>query len=134
MTLNQITTLIATNLERELDIPFRLQLAERVKYWRSRMIANHLQKWPQQRRNFIQVIYLEMIRGTAASNLFSDQSKAETVCVVPQVVKVGSLKYDYVGGADGKSPFRGYSVGTEAYMEEGKFFKLFGPITRLIHI
>ena len=126
MTLNQITTLIATNLERELDIPFRLQLAERVKYWRSRMIANHLQKNPQQRRHFVQTIYMKMVRGTAASNLFSDASKTETEKPVPQVIKVGTAKYDYVGGADGKSPFRSYNVGTEAFMEESRFYKLFG--------
>jgi hypothetical protein len=135
MTLNQITALIATGLDKELDIPFRLQLGERVKAWRARLMVNHLQKNPNQRRNFIQTIYLEMVRGTAASTVFLDDTKSESRLQVPQVIKLGNSKYDYLGGVDGNSPFKDYITGTASYMEAGKFhsrFTHFAEINRYI--
>lgn len=125
MTLNQITTLIASNMGMELDIPFKLQLAERVIYWRGRLMANHLQKNPQQRRHFLQTVYMGLQKGTAASSVYSDQNKSETCLKVPEVLKIGTAKYDYLGGVDGRSPFYPLIVGTGAFMEEGRFFGQF---------
>lgn len=106
----------------EMDIPFRLQLADRVKAWRGRLIANHLQKNPDQRRHFLQTLYVPMQRGTAASSIYSDQSKSESVFAIPQVLKIGTAKYDYLGGVDGLNPFYPVILGTGAFMEEGRFW------------
>ena len=125
MTLNEITTLIGSNLDKELDIPFRLQLSRRVIYWRARMMANHLQKNPDQRRHFLQTIYVPLVRGTAQSNVYSDSHKSETICKLPDVIKIGTAKYDYLGGVDGQTPYYPLIVGTGAYMEESRFYHQF---------
>lgn len=121
MTPNQITTLIATNLEKEMDIPFRLQLMERVKYWRSRLIANSLQKKPAERVFFKQSIYLPLTTVFAADcvAIVGDKQSITTV-EVPLLVREVVL-FDYIGGIDGKSPFRRAGSGTQNYLETGKF-------------
>jgi hypothetical protein len=121
MTPNEITSLIASNLEKELDFAFKLQLMERVKYWRSRLLANSVQKSPQQRKFFRQTVFLKM---TPQANVPNAPYVAETVAVsdpVPQVVRAGDTMFDYVGGVDGKSPFREILPGTDNYLSTGKF-------------
>ena len=125
MTPNEITTLIATNLEREMDIPFRLQLMERVKYWRSRLIANSLQKKPSERVFFRQSIYLPMETAFAADCVAIVGNKQSITTVeVPLLVREGVL-FDYIGGIDGKSPFRRATSGTQSYLNTGKFANKF---------
>jgi len=125
MTPNEITTLIATNLQRELDIPFRLQLMERVKYWRSRLIANSLQKKPAERIFFRQSIYLPMRTAFAADCIAGIGDKQSITTVeVPLLVREVTL-FDYIGGIDGKSPFRRAIAGTQNYLDTGKFAGMF---------
>ena len=126
MTPNEITTLIASNFDKELDIPFRLQLMERVKYWRSRLIANALQKNPAQRKFFKQPVYLKMhtafaqecIAGIGSKQSISDEN-------VPLLIRAGNTLFDYVGGIDGRSPFREAVSGTQNYLSTGKFSAMF---------
>jgi len=124
MTANEITTLIAMNLDREMDVPFRLQLFERVKYWRSRLVANSLQKNPLQRKFFIQTLFVKMSQelNIPAAPLIS--STIATTVEIPLPVRAGSILFDYVGGADGKSPFRYVSPGMGNFIS-GKFVDQF---------
>ncbi|MBI2283307.1 MAG: hypothetical protein HYU71_06340 [Bacteroidetes bacterium] len=127
MTPNEITTLIASNLDKELDMPFKLQLMERVKYWRSRLLVNTVNKDPFQRRFFKQTLYLTMepsskIRCASLVNI----PVSATQVAVPQEVIAGSVQFDYVGGADGSSPFQQLQAGTELYLSSGKFYPLCG--------
>lgn len=126
MTPNEITTLIATNLEMELDFPFRLQLMDRVKYWRSRYIVNMIQKNPAKRKFFRQSLYINMQAGypDASVSLVGNQV-AITVDEIPRVVTAGATLFDYVGGVDGKSPFREVQPGMANYVSTGKFSSRF---------
>lgn len=126
MTPNEITTLIASGMDKELDVPFKLQLMERVKVWRSRLIANSLDKKPQQRKFFRQSLYLKMERTSAipCASLI-DCDVAATVAPVPLVVRAGNIMFDYVGGPDGKSPFKQLDPGTGFYLSSGRFAKNF---------
>ncbi len=121
MTPNEITTLIASTLERELDVPFRLQLMDRVKYWRSRLIANALQKNPAQRKFFRQSLFLKMAPAlnVPCAALIACEV-AQTTAEVPTLVRVGSQLFDYIGGVDGNSPWKEVMPGMGTY-QEGKF-------------
>jgi hypothetical protein len=125
MTPNEITTLIATNMERELDLPFKFQLMERVKYWRSRLIANSLQKNPSQRKFFRQSLYLKMSTQFAADCIAGVGDKVSMSEEIPLLIRAGSTLFDYVGGIDGKSPFREVQPGTQNYLSTGKFSSQF---------
>lgn len=50
---------------------------------------------------------------------------ASTVEEVPLLIRVGTSLFDYVGGPDGRSPFREVDPGTGNYLAEGKFSHLF---------
>jgi hypothetical protein len=124
MTPNQITTLIATNFDRELDMPFKLQLMERVKYWRSTLLSRSLEKDPSKRRYFRQTLYMKL---TPALNVPCATPVACPVAIteeLPQMVKTG-IMFDYVGGIDGKSPFKEVSPGTGGYLSQGGFASQF---------
>lgn len=121
MTPNEITTLIATNLDKELDLPFKLQLMERVKYWRSRLIANSVGKEPAQRKFFRQSLYLQM-STQFANDAVAGVGKPQSISTkIPLVVRINTTIFDYVGGIDGQSPFREIQPGTGNYLTTGKF-------------
>ena len=126
MTPNEITTVIAQTLGREFDIPFRLQLMERVRVWRSRMIANSLQKNPAQRKFFRQPYYVPMSQqiSVPCATLVSCAISV-SVKPLPQLIRAGSTLFDYIGGVDGNSPFREVQPGTSNYMGTGRFAKHF---------
>jgi len=126
MSPNEITTLLASNFERELDIPFRLQLMERVKYWRSRLIANSLQKEPGQRKFFRQTLYVKMTTAFAADCVAGiGEQQSISVESIPLLIRAGTTLFDYVGGIDGKSPFRELTPGTANYLSGGHFSHMF---------
>lgn len=122
MTPNEITTLIASNFDRELDMPFKLQLMERVKIWRSRLIANSLQKNPAQRKFFRQTFYVKMTTGFTSTVVAGVGDKQSiSVSKLPLLIRANNTLFDYVGGIDGKSPFRETAPGTGNYLSTGKF-------------
>jgi hypothetical protein len=126
MTPNEITSLIASNLEKELDLPFRLQLMDRVKYWRSRHIVNTIQKTPAKREFFRQALYINLTEAYADESvaMVGDQVSI-TVDPIPQLIVAGTTLFDYVGGVDGKSPFRKVQPGMSNYASTGKFSQRF---------
>lgn len=126
MTPNEITAVIAEPLSRQLDMAFRIQLMERVKVWRSRLVANSLQKHPAQRKFFRQTVYLKMEKTTAVPCAPEVSCPvARTIVEVPLPIRVGSSLFDYVGGVDGNSPFREVTPGMESYVNTSRFSHLF---------
>lgn len=126
MTPNEITALLATNFDRELDIPFRLQLMERVKYWRSRLVANAIGKDPSKRQAFRQPLYIPMTTAFAADCVAGIGDKQSiSVDTIPLMLAVGGTLFDYVGGIDGRSPYRRVDPGTANYLSTGKFATMF---------
>jgi hypothetical protein len=124
MTPNEITSLIASNLNKELDLPFRLQLMERVKVWRSRLIANSIQKIQQQRKFFKQTIYMRMQEGnnTPCAALVGCPV-AITTDDVPMVVRVGNQMFDFIGSVNGSTAFIEAQPGMQQYQNTGRFSK-----------
>lgn len=122
MTPNEITTLIASTLDKELDIPFRLQLMERVKVWRSRMIANSVQKVQQQRKFFKQTIYMPTVKDNSVPcTALIGCEISITRDSIPEVVRVGNVMYDFVGSVNGKTSFKEVQAGMQQYQNIGRF-------------
>lgn len=126
MTPNEITTLLGTNLGKELDVPFKKMLYERVKYWRATLIKQTLDRHKQDGKYFRQTIYLPMDK---VNILNADPQMlrwaAVTMIEVPLPIRDSDHVFDYVGGIDGKSPFGYADVGTLSYLTSGKYARLF---------
>lgn len=88
MTPNEITTVIATPFDKQFDMGYKLQLFERVKTWRARLIANTLERNPGDRIYFTQTFVVPLQTGDGYSI-----SKTE----VPRPMELGRMYYDYVG-------------------------------------
>jgi hypothetical protein len=119
-TLNEITTLIASSLKRELDDPFKLMLADRVDYWRSTLISRSIEKNPAQ-ANLFRTPLIVAMHG------FSDPLSIPLSCkkyrskVIPRKMRINSGKWLYVGSEDGSTAFRFAEPGQLDFLESGKF-------------
>lgn len=122
-TLNKITTIIASKLKREQDEPFKRMLAVEVDQWRATLVARSLEKHPDQRNFFTQTIwaamecYYPIPCNTAITLCNVMKSKAH----IPDPMRFGTTLFDYVGGIDGKTPFRIATVGTKDSLRSDKW-------------
>lgn len=125
MTPDEITTLIATNLDRELDVPFKKQLYERVKYWRGTLIKQALDNSPNDAKFFRAVAYLPMERINVLSCVPGMECYAAvSTYKAPRPLRItDSGFYHYVGGIDGRSPFGYADSGSLEYLRSGKYSK-----------
>lgn len=123
ISLNSITTLIASDLGRELDEPFKRMLAVRVDYWRSTLVARSLEKNPQQRKFFRQTLYIPMsqVDQVPCDIPMTLCKVSESTCEIPQPMRVGNTLFDYVGSIDGLVPFREAAPGTYSFLISGKY-------------
>lgn len=121
--LNRITTLIASQLNRESDEPFKRMLAVRVDYWRSTLIQRSLEKHPEQRKFFRQTLWVPMELASLAPLTLPLPLPvvSQSVTALPVPIRHKDVLFDYVGGIDGDSPFREASVGTTDYVAAGKY-------------
>lgn len=127
MSPNEITTLLAMNLEKELDVPFKKALYERVKYWRSTLIKQSLDNRPMQGKYFLQTIYIPLIKVDTLQPIDPrlSQFEALTSVEVPIPIRSSDQIYDYVGGVDGISPWGYADAGTLSYLLSGRYAKKF---------
>lgn len=125
MTPNEITTLIASRYGKELDVPYKKIIYERVKYWRSTLIKQSLDKVRIQARFFRQRIYMPMeeINFTAlVAPVPITDYRAQSVRPIPLPLRItDNGLFNYVGGIDGHSPFGFADAGTAFYMQAGKY-------------
>lgn len=123
MTPNEITTLLGMDLGKELDVPFKKALYERVKYWRSTLIRQTLQTRPKEAHYFTQTIYLPMVKTDVLQPIDPRLSAfaAVTVIQVPIPVRTSEQIFNYVGGVDGVSPWGYADVGTLGYLTAGRY-------------
>lgn len=112
---NEITTIIAAKFKRELDIPYRLMLYEEVKAWRARLLANTLDRNPQDKVAFMQHLVVPM-------DTMDNQSV--TTVKVPRAIERGPMLYDYVGTVDGSQAFTFAPTGTARYLKAGCYGSL----------
>lgn len=125
MTPNEITTLIATAIHKELDVPYKKIIYERVKYWRSTLIKQSLDKVRQQSRFFRQTIYLPLERinyAAITTPVPLTDWRARTIADVPLPLRTtDNSVFNYIGGIDGKSPFGFADAGMQDFMQAGKY-------------
>ena len=60
MTPNEITTMLGMHLKAELNVPFKLMLMDKVKYWRGSLIKRALEKRPGDRKFYRQPYFFRM--------------------------------------------------------------------------
>lgn len=125
MTPNEITTLIATEEKKELDVPYKKIIYERVKYWRATLIKQSLDKVRQQARFFRQTVYMPMemvnfLALTAPVPLTNFRAKSSFRVPLPLRITDNGL-FNYVGGIDGKSPFGFADAGTIGFLKADKY-------------
>lgn len=126
MTPNEITTLIAGSLKKELDMPFKLQLMKRVNYWRSRSIRNSLDKDPKDRKFFKQLpLYMTMVKSSnvPCCSMFEGCEVAVTIDLVPKPLRANNILFDFVGAADGMTPFYETTAAYLPYLAKAKYSK-----------
>jgi hypothetical protein len=119
MTPNQITTLIASNLDRELDMPFKKQLMARVKYWRSGLMKNTLNKDPRQRQYFRQRLTVTLEKVNVLENPLC--LYIATSDVIPKPIRANGILFDYAGARDGSNGFTYAQTGMLQYLKSGKY-------------
>src|ERR1700744_2778732 len=121
--INEITTVIASNLKRETDEPFRRMLAVRVDYWRSTLISRSLEKHPDQRNFFTQSLWIPMECHSPipcpTPLPICNVMRSKTPIPIP--LRFGTTLFDYVGSIDGENPFEFASVGTSHIKAYGKY-------------
>lgn len=125
MTLNEVTTLLASQYGKELDMPFKLILAERVRVWRSRLLKNSLDKDQKDRKFFRQRLYLKMetTADTPTCTGFTGCPVAQTINIVPKPLMANNILFDYVGSVNGMNPFQEVISGMGAYANASKYTK-----------
>jgi len=107
MTPSEITTLLASQLDKTFDDPFKLMMIKRVDAWRSRLIKNSLDKEPRDRRFFRQTIYLTMTKvPEVACDLGFTLCDVAQSLKIPKVLRANSIMFDYVGAINGANPFQ----------------------------
>lgn len=121
--LSSMTTEIAAALHKELDEPFKRLLAQSIDNWRSRLIRNSLQEKPNESKFFKQTLWAEMEDAdpTPVCIGMPGCPVRRTKKIIPRPVRYGNQLFDYVGGADGKSPFSEGTPGMLTFQRAGKY-------------
>jgi len=124
MTPSEITTLLASQLDKTFDDPFKFMMIKRVDAWRSRLIKNSLDKEPRDRRFFRQTIYLSMTeKSEVACDLGFTLCNVSQSLVIPKVLRANSIMFDYVGSINGANPFQETYPGMINVLTAGKYSK-----------
>jgi len=123
--LSSMTTEIAVAIGKELDEPFKRLLAQSIDNWRSRLIRNSLQKRPNESKFFRQTLYAKLEDGTGTPVCVGMPGcpVRKSVKKIPTPVRYGTQLYDYVGSADGNTPFGESIPGMGQFQTAGKYSK-----------
>ena len=124
MTPNEITTVLATALNKTFDTPFKLMIMERVHVWRSRLIKNSLDKTPADRKFFRAVIYVRLSKvPEVPCDLPVEVCDIAQTVTLPTPLRANSITFDYVGSINGANSFKEIQSGALAYLRSGKYSK-----------
>lgn len=123
MTLNEISTLIASRFDRQLDDGFKAILIDMIHYWRARLLRQTLEKNPVERRWFVQTLELPMTAvNQIDSNVFFDKYKiAETSNNIPYPIRANNILFDYCGSVDGMNAFQYTQTPFLKYLRYNKY-------------
>lgn len=124
MTLNEITTLIASHLGKELDMPFKLILAEKVNYWRARLLKDTLKGDIRSRRYNIQTLWVYPKTEGEIPECFNKEGlecKLYVTTELPKPLRANNILFDYVGTADGMTPYQETQSAYIPYLAHNKY-------------
>lgn len=121
MTPNEISTLIAEKFNKTFDLPFKLSVMERIKIYRERFTRQTLEKTPQERRFFMQTLFLPLEKSKEMNCLPQLCDVAMSAPI--EVIRANNVVFDYVGSVDGQLAFSYTSPGTMRYAKKGKYSK-----------
>jgi len=110
-----ITTVLSTPFGKQFDMPFKLQMMERVSNWRARLIRNTLDRNPNDRHHFTQELVFAMEDCGEGSI---------TVNKIPKSLRLGLAPFDYLGGESGKQPFGYVPLGGQLFNQAGRYAAL----------
>lgn len=121
--LNEITTLIASQLDRELDDPFKRSLGLRVDVWRATLAGRSLRNNPQQKSLFRQTLWVPMeeSKPTACNVALPMCPIARSKYEIPNPMRIDNSLFDYVGAVDGSKSYQLTTPGTTEFLMSGKY-------------
>lgn len=106
-TFNELAVLIAEPLGRALDVPFREQLKERIKYWRGKLMRDTLNRNPKDRAFFTQSITIPMEEASAVDcGIPLDCKLMRSKTKLPALVRANNILFDFVGSVDHGNVFK----------------------------
>lgn len=123
MTPNELTTVLAQNVGKVFDTPFKLILMEKVKALRSRLMKNTLDKTPADRKFFRSTIYLKLTETNSVPCEIPVNCKVYVTDKIPKPLRANSVLFDYVGSVDGYSSFRESGPGMIKFVNKGRYSK-----------
>jgi hypothetical protein len=118
MTPNEISTLIAEKFNKSLDLPFKLSIMERIKIYREYFIRQTLEKTPQERRFFMQTLFLPLVKSKEMEYLPHLCATAKV-----EIIRANNVIFDFVGSVDGQLAFSYISLHPIRYAKKVKYSK-----------
>ena len=121
MTPNEITTLIASSMDKQFDEPFKMQLMARVEYWRARLLRNTLEKNKKDRKYFTQPLYLKMRAVSDTPCGITGCTIMESISKVPDPIRANNITFDFVGAINSTNAFKETFPGTVEFDLQGTY-------------
>lgn len=122
MTPNEISTIIAERVKKQLDIPFKLMVFDLVKTWRSTLVKNTLERNPSMKSFFMQTLIVgTQPHSSAGCTLPTCLDSAITIVPIPQAIRTGVNPYSYVGGIKGNKAYSYGMPSVAEYLKENKY-------------
>jgi len=135
MTLDIIGEIVAERQGRQFDIPFRKLCEELVVMHRARLLTNSLQKNPAQKKLYSNsiIVELEQVNKDECDELGGCEGSdvKRTKVDIPEVLRIGTSPYDFLGSPGGDVAFSWTTFGAETFYSHNKYTKKKPRYTRL---
>lgn len=108
MTLQEISIILAESVNRELDVPFRLMIQDRIKAWRNKLLKDSLERNPQSRKFYQQAITIPMekVAASECGHGLACEFVYRSTVELPEILRTNDMMFDYVGATNGSTPWK----------------------------
>lgn len=135
MTLPAIAEQLAERVERQFDVPFKLQLEDLAVLYYARFRTNSLNKNPALKKYYSQsiIVTLEEVNADECDELAdcNCENVLRTTVEIPQTLRVGPNPYDYVGSPGGMQPFAWTTFASERFYTHNAYTAKLSRYTKL---